>query len=414
MSRRRFILAGFLTTTVMTGALLTGSRSDGPHAEQAQAAADVYQCAMHPQIVAHEPGTCPICGMRLDRVEEPASGTPAAAEPTAAPRERKILFYRHPMRPDVSSPVPAKDEMGMNYIPVYAEDAPATGGNVPGRAGFTLSTERQQLIGVTRARVERRPLALELRAAGKVAYDPALYQAIVEYREALKARAQIKHSPWGEAHEGAETIVRAAGLKLRQQGISEAQLDEIGPDPTNLLLPGRSVWVYAQVYEHELPLVHPGQPLEVTDPSVPGRTFSARVTAIDSILNPTTRTARVRALVATPDASLRPETFVHVTIHVPLGEQLAVPAEAVLDSGARQIVFVVRNAGEFEPRAVQLGREAEGYYEVRSGLEAGEEVVTSANFLIDSESRFRAAVAAFAAKSGPTAPPGASPAGTSK
>jgi len=128
---------------------------------------------------------------------------------------------------------------------------------------------------------------------------------------------------------------------------------------------------------------------------VPGRTYTAKVTAIDPILNPATRTARVRMLVPTPDRSLRPESFVKVTIHVPLGEKLAVPREAVLDTGETQIVFVVKGGGRFEPRAVTLGRAAEGYYEVVSGVATGEDVVTSANFLIDSESRFRSALAAF-------------------
>jgi membrane fusion protein, copper/silver efflux system len=108
-----------------------------------------------------------------------------------------------------------------------------------------------------------------------------------------------------------------------------------------------------------------------------------------------TRTVRARVLVETPDESLRPETFVHVKLEVPLGKKLSVPFDAVLDTGEHQIVFAVKGAGTFEPRSAKLGRQADGFYEVLSGLEEGEEVVTSANFLIDSESRFRSAVAAF-------------------
>jgi len=271
-------------------------------------------------------------------------------------------------------------------------------GNVPGRAPFTLSPERQQLIGVTHAPVGVRPLEVEVRAFGRVAYDPKLYQAIVEYREALRAKSLIKDSPWFEAHEGADAVIRAAALKLRQQGVSEAQLAGFGrggSDPVNLLLPGKTVWVYAQVYEYELGLVRPGQRLEITVPSLPGRTFTAEVVAVDPIVDVATRTARVRALVETPAGDLRPETFVTVRLRVPLGEMLAVPEDAVLDTGEHRIVFVVTGDGRFEPRAVTLGRHAEGFYEVQAGLAAGEEVVTSANFLIDSESRFRAAIAAF-------------------
>ncbi len=320
-----------------------------------------YQCAMHPQIVSDRPENCPICGMKLQPVEE---------EP----------------EDDVSG---------------------AAAGGVPGHAPFTLSTARQQLIGVRRATVAYRPLTVAIRAAGTVAYDPGLYQAIVEYRQALRARAELSRSLLPEAQRGAEGLVRAAALRLRQKGVPEAQLAAIARgdgDPTNLLLPGKSVWVYAQVYEYELGLVRVGQPLAVTAPSLPGRRFTARIAAIDPILDPGTRTARVRALVATPQGDLRPESFVDVTIEVPLGDRLAVPEDAVLDTGTRRIVFVVRGAGEFEPRAVELGRDAQGFVEVLSGLASGEEVVVAANFLIDSESRFRAALRSFDGGAGATAP----------
>ncbi|MGH7895124.1 MAG: efflux RND transporter periplasmic adaptor subunit [Candidatus Binatia bacterium] len=295
-----------------------------------------YQCSMHPQIVSDQPGICPICQMKLTPVDDGPSAAPAG--------ERRIVGYRHPMRSDVISPTPATDEMGMGYLPVYEDDTPPVAGTVPGHAGFTLSPERQQLIGVTRGRVERRPLAVAIRASGRVARDPMLYQAIIEYREAVKAKGEIKDSPWFEAHEGADAIVRAAALKLRQQGITPEQLAALGRaagDPTNLLLPNSHVWIYAQVYEHELGLVRVGQPMVVTVPSLSGRTYDARIVAVDPVIDPMTRTARVRALVATPEAELRPETFVQVTIDVPLGLELAVPEEAVLDTGARQIVFVV-------------------------------------------------------------------------
>jgi hypothetical protein len=356
-----------------------------------------YQCAMHPQIVSDKPGTCPICGMKLDYVEGTAAKP--GADVAAAPRERRIVTYRNPMRPDVTSPVPAKDEMGMDYIPVYEDELTGPGaGTVPGHAPFTLTPERQQLIGVTTAPLTVRPLALDIHAVGRVAYDPVLYQAILEYREALKGRGTTKDSPWPEARRSSDAIVRSAALRLRQQGLSDAQIEAVArerDEPTNLLLPDDTVWIYAQVYEYEAPLVTAGQPVEITAPSVPGRVYRASVTSIDPILDAATRTARVRVLVATPDRSLRPEAFVKVTIHVPLGDRLAIPSEAVLDTGENQIVFVVKDGGTFEPRAVTLGRAAEGYYEALDGVVAGETVVTSANFLIDSESRFRAALAGF-------------------
>jgi multidrug efflux pump subunit AcrA (membrane-fusion protein) len=363
-----------------------------------------YQCSMHPQIVSDQPGTCPICGMPLQRVDE------LVAAPTAAAKHTP-LFYRHPMRADVTSPAPAKDEMGMDFIPVYADTAEPS--QVPGHAGFALSTERQQLIGVTRARVERRRLDSEIRAVGTVAYDPALYQAIVEYREALAARRELGEMAMDEARKGAEAIVRSATLRLRQLGVSDQQLRDVvatGRNPVDLLLPSTTAWVYAQVYEYEMELVRPGQPVSITTPAQRGRTYSGRVIAIDPILNTTTRTARVRIQVPSADASLRPESFVQATIHVPSEDVVAVPADAVLPRGEEHLVFVVTGSGTFTPRIVQLGREAGRYYEVLKGLQPGDEVVTSANFLIDSESRFRSALAAFSARAAEGAGAAATPA----
>ena len=334
----------------------------------------VYQCAMHLQVIRDEPGSCPICGMRLvrrDKAELALADADAAVAGAATPH-------------------------------VHGETAPVAAAT-NGRAPFVLTPERQQLIGVKRGSVERRELELEVRAPGKIAYDPALYQALVEYREAVRAQG---------GHMGSDAMVRAARLKLRQQGLSESLMRDLAAsanDPVELLLPGASAWVYAQVFEHEAPLVQPGQAVRITSQSYPGRTFKGRVVGVDPILDATTRTVRVRALVSTDGATLRPESLVDVRIASPLGDKLAVPRDAVLDSGEHRIVFVVRGAGSFAPREVDLGRAAGDWVEVLSGLDAGEQVVTSANFLIDSESKIRAALAAFQGQGGATGGTGAPP-----
>jgi len=351
-----------------------------------------YQCSMHPQIVSDRPGQCPICGMQLTAVDEATAAAPAAA--------RTPLFYRNPMRADVTSPVPAKDEMGMDYIPVYAEDLAAEPSSVPGHAAFILSSERQQLIGVRHAIVERRSLSRDIRAVGMVAYDPGLYQAINDYRQALLARGRLDHEALDEARDGSDAIARAAALRLRQLGLSEAQVRDAGRgggNPDALLLPGASAWIYAQVYEYEIDAVRAGQSVSVSVPSQPGVVYQGRVAGIDPILDSATRTARVRVEVTTPAGGMRPQSFVTALIHVPTSEVLAVPSDAVLDTGEHQYVFTV-DGSAFTPRAVQLGREAGGWTEVLQGLDAGAQVVTAANFLIDSESRFRAALAAFRAE----------------
>ncbi|MBI4369072.1 MAG: efflux RND transporter periplasmic adaptor subunit [Elusimicrobia bacterium] len=343
--------------------------------------------------------------MRLERVEETAASAAKDIQTQVDSQGSKILFYRHPMNPKVTSGVPAKDEMGMAYIPVYEheeEASPREGLSVEGRTSLTLSNERQQLIGVTTAKAVRKNLNIEIRTVGKVAYDPELYNAITEYKEALRSREKLKDSLYPEARERAEALVQASALKLRLQGLGEEdQIQEVSKnsfDLTSLLLPGKNVWVYAQVYEYEVDLVQPGQMVTVTVPAIPGKVFRGKIMAVDPVLNAATRSIRVRAEIATPQERLRPEMFVHVVINIPLGSRLAIPERAVLDAGDTQVVFIKKGAGEFEPRPVRLGREAEGYYEVQSGLKEGEEVVTSANFLIDSESRFRAALETFSKK----------------
>jgi membrane fusion protein, copper/silver efflux system len=325
----------------------TPPRGTGPLAT-APAAGPVYQCAMHPQIVRREPGTCPICGMPLQRVEEAATDAAGAS-------------------------------------------------GLPDHAAFVLSPRRQQLIGVTKAVVGVRALTRTLRVPATVANDPALYEALIEYREARRTRGAIGRTTLREASAGADALVRAAALKLRRLGLGDREVDTLAAlDPTTLILPGPRVWIYAQVFEEDATLVRAGMPIVIEAPST-GRTYESTVLAVDPTVAADTRTVRVRALVTTPEGDLRPDAYATATIHVPLGERLAVPREAVLDAGARRLAFVVSDDGHFTPRELRLGRSADGWLEVLDGVVAGEQVVTSANFLIDSESRLKAALAAFGA-----------------
>jgi len=339
MSRRLAIL--------LAAAILSACDRTPPpahdHAE-ATAHAPVYQCPMHPQIVRHEPGTCPICSMPLQRVD----------------------------------------------------DAGVASG-VPGHVAFTLPMERQQLIGVTQGTAEVRPLTRDLRTAATVADDPGLYEAWIGYREALRTRGALRGG-MQEATTSGDALVRASALKLRRQGVGEREIAALAElDPTSLILPGPRMWIYAQVFEEDVPLLRAGMPVSVEMPSEPGRTLTSTILAIDPTVSPESRTVRVRALVTTPEASLRPGTFVTATFRLSLGDRLAIPREAILDAGTQRLVFVVTDGTRFEPRSVTLGRRADDFVEVLDGVAPGERVVTSANFLIDSESRLKAAVAAFGA-----------------
>lgn len=316
----------------------------------AGAHAATYQCAMHPQVVASEAGRCPICGMTLARVE------PAPAHANA-------------------------DEHASH-------------------AAFALTPAREQLIGVTTEAVAFRELHRDLGTAGRVASDPDLYAALSDYQAAVRAEEDAQRSGAPQARERADGLRRTSAMRLGLLGLSFAQIAEVaaaGADPANLLLPLQSAWIYGQVYEQAPDVPRPGQAVRVTSPALPGRVFTGRVMTADSAGSIASRAVRVRALVATPGGGLRPETFVRLVVEVPLGRRLALPESALLDTGQRRLVFVREQGGHFTPRDVVVGVTGEGYVEVLSGVQAGEQVVTAANFLIDSESRLAAALAAFGA-----------------
>lgn len=378
----------------------------------------LYHCPMHPQVTSHEPGICPICHMDLQLIDEGGTGDHSGhehgsadgsvGEQAAAPtrkQERKLLHYQHPMRPDITSDKPAKDEMGMDYIPVYSDEVESNQNSGPsqiaGRAGFNLTPERQQIIGVTTTTVEKRSLSAAIRATGRVAFDPELFTAIEEYRQALSASQGMGESSYSALRDQSRALVQSSKTKLKLMGLTDQQIRKIrsgSSDPMNLLLPEGKAWVYAEIFEYEVAGVKPGQSIEATAPSIPGEVFKGKVSSISPILNAPTRTVRVRAEVPDPKGLLRPDTFLNVKILNKLGETLSIPEDSVLFTGDQAYAFVVKGEGRFEPVPVSLGQKTDKYYEVIDGLQEGQKVVTGANFLIDSESRLRSVVAPQAAK----------------
>ena len=360
-------------------------RGHGEH--DAAARQETYYCPMHPTYTSHrKDDSCPICGMNLVKSEDSA-----AAADTA--EKGRVKFYRNPMNPAITSKTPMKDEMGMDYVPVYETEGEAK--EVGGRAPIKMDTAKRQLIGVKTTRAAYRTLTHTVLSSGKVAYDPDLYQSISEYKEALVARQKVKDSSWPEVHERAEALIRASELRLRQAGLSEDQITELsvnGRTHSNLLLPGAKAWLYAQIYEYEIGLIKPGQELEAETPAYPGRVFRGAIKAVDSILSAETRTLRIRAEVENPDNMLKPEMYAEIKIKVTLGSRLAVPFNAVVNTGTRKLVFVDKGEEGLEPREIKTGFEGGDHIEILSGIRAGETVVTSANFLIDSEARLKSSV----------------------
>ena len=332
------------------------------HSQAAEAKAEkvIYQCPMHPNIISDKPGNCPICGMRLVKVE------------------------------GISSEV----------------------SGIQDHATIRITSERRQLIGLTTSAAEERELKTTLHVAGHVAYNPDLYDTFGEYREAFEAYRKTRKSSNPVARERADEIMKLAELKLRLAGFSKQQMEQVmfasgGYQyfssgvfvPPNLDLAEGAVWVNADVYEPDSEHVEAGQKISLTAPALPGEIFYGEVKTVDPVFNAMTRIARVRLEVLHQD-KLKPGMTADVGIEVPLGRKLSVSSNAIFNTGQNQLVFVDRGNGEIQPRQVRAGSYADGYYEILSGLEAGEKVVDSATFLVDSESRMRAAVESFHAEHG--------------
>lgn len=170
-----------------------------------------------------------------------------------------------------------------------------------------------------------------------------------------------------------------------------AELEKTRKAQTNLYLPkkGENVWAYISIYEYEIGLVKIGSSVEIEAVAYPGEVFEGKVVSINPVLDPAARTNQVRVEVLNTEDKLKPEMFVNAKIHIDLGEKLALPELAVMDTGIRKIVYLSREGGLLEAREVKLGQKAGGYYEILNGLSEGDIVVTSGNFFIDSESKLK-------------------------
>lgn len=352
---------------------------------------------MHNCPMAHEGKPCPmlVVAKEGEKVDCPICGSHV----TGRSSTKQILYWTDPMLPGYKSDKPGKSPMGMEMVPVYEEAAPERGiGAAPqGYAPVLVSPEKQRLLGVTTAPASLRPLRKTIRTVGTIAHDPELYQTQAEYIQAVQSLTRAKDSGNPAIIEQAQRLVDAATTHLRHMGLSQELLDELGTktEADHSLLfgrPGEPVWVYAKLYETDLPLVRTGQEVLIEAPAWQGPPLRGIVRAIDPMVDAATRTVRIRAQLDNPEGWLKPNMYVDVLLSVEAGERLSVPIEAVFDTGQKRIVFVDKGQGLFEPRDVRVGVMADEFVEILDGVSEGERAITSGNFLIDSESRLKAAL----------------------
>ena len=417
--------------------------------EKAVVAKVQYTCSMHPFIIRDEPGNCPICGMILTPLQ------PGTAGSSGSGANSRVTHWVSSMDPTYIREAPGKDSMGMDLVPIYDDGGtgqividPVTIQNIGVRfapvmrrnlsrsirtVGLVAFEESRQYS--VNSKVEGWVERLHVNQTGQPVqkgqplleiYSPDLVAAQQEYLLALGNSKRMANNPYPEIAAGAGRLLAAARTRLSYWDISDEQLAELEqsgqPRKTMtlyspnggvvtmkkvvegmrvmageelLLIADLSlVWVNADLYEHDLPLVRVGQNATVEIPALAGKSLLGKVSYIYPYLENESRTVKARIEFTNPGLLLKPEMYANVVIQTtPQDGALVVPGDAVLRSGRGATVFVALGEGRFEPRTVKTGlSDEDGFLQILSGLKEGEKVVTSAQFLLDSESRLQEVV----------------------
>ncbi len=387
-----------------------------------------------------------------DQEADFAQARPKEPPMAASGGAKKLLYYRNPMGLPDTSPLPKKDWMGMDYIPVYEGE-----GDEPGTV--KVSVAKLQNAGVRSEPAAMRRLVRPIRSPGVAKpdertlltvalradsfierlyvnetgrhvkkgeplfriYSPDMVRVQVDYRISANAAGarddrgalqrlqnlQIPEAVLAELKRTREPVISfdwpspVSGVVMQKKAI-EGMMMKAG-DEMLRLADLSSIWVIADVPEQDIAQVRVGAKAKVSFRAFPNEMFEGRVTFILHELEMATRTAKVRIEVANPDHRIKHEMFADVEINAGDGEaeRLSVPVSALIDSGNRQVVIVDRGKGRFEPRAVKVGVRGDGFIEIAEGIKAGEDVVVAANFLIDAESNLKAALSSFTADPAP-------------
>jgi Cu(I)/Ag(I) efflux system membrane fusion protein len=412
-----------------------------------------WHCPMHPEIIQTHPGTCPKCGMELVPFTPPKE-TPAPEAKKerkikywVSPMDPGYIRDKPGKAPCGMDLVPVYEEVGeetpgtIKISPATIQSMGVTTTKVEVRplSRLTLTvgmvTFDERNLNVITTKVDGWVERLYVNATGDPVrkgqtllsiYSPDLVSAQEEYLLAVRNLKVMKNSPVKEMAAGAQRLADAARRRLSYFDISAAQinaLERTGQVKKNLMLysPANgivtkrmvtqgmyvkagmpamevadlsTIWVDADIYQYELPWIKVGQPVTMSLDYLPGETFQGKIDYLYPYLKEATRTAKVRLRFANPQLKLKPDMFAQVKIESPVTHNaVVVPADAVIDTGLKQHVFIALGQGRFEPREVKLGVLGnDGLREVLSGLKGGEDIVTSAQFMLDSESRFREAV----------------------
>ena len=421
--------------------------NDSPSSANSSDGKQLYTCGMHPEIISEEPGNCPICEMKLTPIK---TGNKSG--------ERKILFYRNPMNPEIISDHPQKDEMGMDYVPVYEDEANSEG-------IVTIDPEVQQNMNIKTAKVEVKELSslvitngflqtnetneyiVTTRINGWIEklyvnytgqrvskgeklmdiYSPELVSAQQELLTAISYQNSVNSSSLNSIRESGNELVKNAIRKLELLEVSDAEIKKLiyskevktyltlyaqksGTVLEKNIVEGQkinagspllkianlsSLWLIADIYEYELAKVKIGSKAEISFNFFPGKIYEGKVSFIYPTLDPKARTVKIRIELSN-NGELKPSMFANVVIKgIDLGRKPVIPENAIIRSGLKDIVILALGNGKFKPQEVKLGGYAAGYYQVLNGLSEGNTIVTSAQFLIDSESNLKAAINQF-------------------
>lgn len=421
----------------------------GGSSEVASGEKQLYTCGMHPEIISDEPGLCPICEMQL---------TPIKSSNQKISGEGKILYWRAPMDPNEIYDAPGKSKMGMDLVPVYEDDASGSGivtidaevqqnmniktAKVEVKQlsskvitnGVLATNETSEYIVTTRINgwVEKLYVNYTGQQVSKGSklmdiYSPELVSAQQELLTSLSYQNSVNKSSLESIRESGNELVKNAMRKLELLEVPETEVKRLidtkevkthitlysqksgtvleknivegqkvmGGIPLLKIANLSTLWLMADIYEYELAKVKLGSKASITFNFLPGKIYDGKISFIYPTLDPKSRTVKIRIELIN-HGELKPSMFANITIEgEDLGKKPVIPENAVIRSGVKDVVILSLGNGKFKPQEIQLGGYADGYYQVLNGLREGNTIVTSAQFLIDSESNLKAAISQF-------------------